>query len=123
MTDQELLMMAAQAAGIEIPKPNAWFTYDERGGFEWWNMDGTRVEKRFNPLSDDGQALRLAVRLGHLDLQWCIASAWQASINEDDALAHVRREIVTQAAKFGKALPLNAVLGRPDCCIKTDHEK
>ena len=64
-SDRELLELAAKAAGIAIPKSlNSWVTYNDQSGFQWWNMDGTRTEKVFNPLTDDGDALRLAVKLG-----------------------------------------------------------
>lgn len=58
MTDRELLELAAKAAGIEI---SYWCpTHEAFWCGEYWN-----------PLTDDGDALRLAVRLGisvHLDL-------------------------------------------------------
>ena len=54
MTDRELLEAAAKAAGIEV----------------WWNGRTCFVLKtkvathEWNPLTDDGDALRLAVTLG-----------------------------------------------------------
>jgi hypothetical protein len=57
MTDRELLELAAKAVGIE---------------FSWINGDGARLDRkpgvmqpyvRWNPLTDDGDALRLAVKL------------------------------------------------------------
>lgn len=60
-TDRTLLELAAKAYGIEVPKKlNNWLTYDDKYGFQWWNMDGTKAEKSFNPMNDDGDALRLA---------------------------------------------------------------
>lgn len=62
-TDLELLELAAKAAGM-IPRDE--WAYDEEWGlkvsaglppYEWWN-----------PLADDGDALRLAVKLGIYDL-------------------------------------------------------
>ena len=64
MSDRELLELAAKAAGVDIPKPNPWFSYYEKQGFMWMNMDGSRAEKTWNPIHDDGDALRLAVKLG-----------------------------------------------------------
>lgn len=58
MTDRELLELAAKAAGYEIDfgdPVNGWYAkgFDENGDpAEWWN-----------PLNDDGDALRLAVNL------------------------------------------------------------
>jgi hypothetical protein len=53
MTDRELLEMAAKAAGIngEIQDGDIGFWIDRRRGIVW------------NPLTDDGDALRLAVKL------------------------------------------------------------
>ena len=58
MTDKELLTLAAKAVGVEI---------------EYWTGDTPRVVEMFrghlpnynewNPLADDGDALRLAVKL------------------------------------------------------------
>ena len=53
MTDIELLERAAKAAGVDL---------------EWSTMDGVSPRNRdgwnsWNPLTDDGDALRLAVRL------------------------------------------------------------
>ena len=50
-TDRELLEAAAQAAGMQHK----------------WHADGLLVDERcgvWNPLTDDGDALRLAVKLG-----------------------------------------------------------
>jgi hypothetical protein len=49
MTDRELLELAAKAAGLSHPDGVYWLTNDL--GYQW------------NPLIDDGDALRLAVKL------------------------------------------------------------
>jgi hypothetical protein len=50
MTDGELLELAAKAAGVECKKtPIGFYLSDE--------------DRNWNPLTDDGDALRLAVRL------------------------------------------------------------
>ena len=54
MTDRELLELAAKAAGIK--------TSLHKETDSLW-IDGPRV---WNPLTDDGDALRLAVKLGFL---------------------------------------------------------
>lgn len=57
MTDQELLELAAKAAGIDTTRC---LQYTD-GAFDWPEKVG-----RWNPLADDGDALRLAVKLGFL---------------------------------------------------------
>lgn len=68
MTDLELLERAAKVAGIKYdpeaskphPKSGAWFGL-------WLTFDREPTEydrRRWNPLKDDGDALRLAVKLG-----------------------------------------------------------
>ena len=65
MTDRELLELAAKAAGIHIDKSKHNGGGDGNTGFDvlgnavldWHNG------KTWNPLTDDGDALRLAVRL------------------------------------------------------------
>jgi hypothetical protein len=68
MTDRELLEAAAKAAGQER----------SAGGDLWSNARGTL----WNPLTDDGDALRLAVKLHlHLNLEPYGASARQQGKN------------------------------------------
>jgi len=55
MTDRELLELAAKAAGIKISQ----WSNAQAGGF----LPGGRGDF-WNPLTDDGDALRLAVKLG-----------------------------------------------------------
>ena len=114
MTDRELLELAAKAAGDEIQWDSVeacWYreTDDYPGNPEW------------NPLTDDGDALRLAVKL-EIDLQ----HNWQSVIGiytrndsvkvgipshaevggdeYQDRLAATRRAIVRAAAEIGKAM-------------------
>lgn len=54
MTDKELLELAAKAAG------NIEYFWTENGNLVLSAPDG----KQWNPLTDDGDALRLAVKLG-----------------------------------------------------------
>jgi hypothetical protein len=115
-TDRELLGFAAKASGIEIGEwhdsANAFFRVD--GGQSWWN-----------PLEDDGEALRLAVRLrldvcirGHEcevfsdDEGDCLASEpiWYASAmatitdqSPYEPFAATRRAIVRAAAAIGES--------------------
>lgn len=97
MTDRELLELAAKAAGHEQ---------------EWThNKCEIRIENdwvEWNPLTDDGDALRLAVRLG-IDLMLAgeIIGAFDniekqhAEKRGTDPYAATRRAIVKAAAAIG----------------------
>ena len=101
MNERKLLELAAKAAGIDIPqKLNNWITYGEKYGFQWWNMDGTRTEKTFNPLHDDGDALRLVVKLMEFEPY---KSRGKAPFISND-LAATRRAIVRAAAAIGETM-------------------
>ena len=110
MTDRELLEYAAKAAGIEIVD---WIAEGAviDGDDGWWN-----------PLTDDGDALRLAVKL-RLDVwhsKWPSGKRYAAaqevwdvndSVYYDDGVEHgndpyaaTRRAIVRAAAEIGKAM-------------------
>jgi hypothetical protein len=105
MSDKELLELAAKAAGIKIYDPtlfvNGRYMVRMPHGFsDYWN-----------PLTDDGDALRLAVKLGiTIDMHDCCA--WSRGhlgmIQEfwggDFDLCY-RRAIVRAAAEIGKAMP------------------
>ena len=109
MTDRELLELAAKAAGIQdgnwLCDGSYWVgAYD--GGCEW------------NPLTDDGDALRLAVKLGfyvtvfaRLDppdvwVGYKIGADGRNAIEElgYDPYAATRRAIVRAAAEIGKGM-------------------
>lgn len=111
-TDRELLELAARAAGIEL----IW--KDEPG----WapKLKANRMQS-WNPMDDDGDALRLAVKL-HLvvaimpEQKWCEKAAFTACYSfqgpergdtdhGDDAGAATRRAIVRAAAAIGEAMP------------------
>ena len=115
MTDRELLKLAAKAAAYEIDfdgSVNGWYVngYDENGDpAAWWN-----------PLTDDGDALRLAVKLQIEITTYPKAGEVGAgrSANlvgygkhgrvfeyfRDDPYAATRRAIVRAAAEIGKEL-------------------
>ncbi len=70
MKDRKLLELAAKAAGMKVapldgpwgpPDEGAWF-YNANGGGGMFSIDARPM--RWNPLTDDGDALRLAVKLG-----------------------------------------------------------
>ena len=127
MTDRELLELAAKAAGIEL----FWKWSDaERASVPFtrhpnWYPGGTRVDQPWNPLTDDGDALRLAVKL-----RMCMDTYMDPSSRFDtderctlvvlpfpsdysagewhvdsDPYAATRRAIVRAAAEIGKAKP------------------
>ena len=102
MTDRELLELAAKAAGGFVYVENmGWIEQDEHGNRgSWWN-----------PLGDDGDALRLAVKLG-----MCVEVLSDQKVVFVDALyiielplgddhyAATRRAIVRAAAEIGKGM-------------------
>ena len=122
MSDRELLEFAAKAAGIHVPtkKDYPWAYIDESGIFRDISCagDGTRMS-RWNPITDDGDALRLMVRL-RLEPRFIDNSHSNgaepsrvtlhnfAGIVENidgDPLAATRRAIVRAAAEIGRQMP------------------
>ncbi|OQA84409.1 MAG: hypothetical protein BWY31_02403 [Lentisphaerae bacterium ADurb.Bin242] len=126
MNDRELLELAATAVGYDIshsmnterlmltPSVDALLV----------RKDGKLVTTGWNPLIDDGDALRLAVELKLAifppegdDGDFAVASVpdgvlddfgetWiQESVKDGDKLAATRRAIVCAAAEIGKAMP------------------
>lgn len=118
-SDRELLELAAKAAGYQI---HIWGTPGEENCAR---MD-TTVGDRWNPITDDGDALRLAVKLritvhhpnpadlggGYVTARLCLyryryhflkESFFVESFDGDDCAA-VRRAIVRAAAEIGKTL-------------------
>lgn len=108
MDDRELLGLAAEAIGGEFDH-----------GAECITMDGIEF-KQWNPLEDDGDALRLAVKLGLLiDLMSIDGSAvtkpcvsvedseglWEVELCDSDPYAATRRAIASAAAEIGKEKP------------------
>lgn len=102
-TDRELLEAAAKAAGIEL---RYWAESQES-----FNLALTEPRRWWNPLADDGDALRLAVRL-ELDVyvrkekNFCEADSpmkvTKREKYEPDPYAATRRAIVRAAAAMGK---------------------
>ena len=116
MTDRELLEMAAKAAGLD----DAEWVYDEgrpSGFILTARLPGFRCI--WNPLTDDGDALRLAVKLqmivcvraeGKTDACVRVTSfitPWRSFMedHEADPYAATRRAIVRAAAAIGKEMP------------------
>ena len=112
MTDRELLELAAKAAGITLEwdgNPEEWMPmYYEGKTYHSWN-----------PLDDDGDAFRLAVKLGLLidcddvlkDVEAVLVMRNHNDqfirMNEpygDDPYAATRRAIVRAAAEIGREM-------------------
>ncbi len=93
MNDRELLELAAKAVGLpEFGWMGPAFMYVKNNTFTDWN-----------PLTDDGDALRLAVKLNLLttecveDWKWCRDKTEHA-----DVCASYRRAITRAAAEVGR---------------------
>lgn len=115
MTDRELLELAAKAAGKDMSGWR-WFDHPAPGAFVWC-YEGATTANKWNPLTDDGDALRLAVRLG-IDEVFTVAIAgrggyvaacdanlglsWAEEKLLEDPYAATRRAIVRAAAEIGR---------------------
>lgn len=120
-TEKELLELAAKAAGIE-GEWCAFFGITGHGaGKKQFGIGDPAVfvwgiDRLWNPLEDDGDALRLAVKLhlqlscgSHLRRSWATRGAidWYAywdQFDGDEGKA-IRYAIVRAAAEIGKAMP------------------
>lgn len=110
MTDREMLELAAKAAGLSLdsddngnPVRVEWFRGHLRNEYEW------------NPLTDDGDALRLAVKL-QLSADFFddfIRVGFTPNDNDSDQVAEpsipdpyaaTRRAIVRAAAEIGRSM-------------------
>ena len=109
MTDRELLELAAKAAGIEIQWPSIGDASCRRT--DTWDI--------WNPLTDDGDALRLAVALwivpevykpdhsviAHIDADlYPSTTVSPVEFLGDDPYAATRRAITRAAAEIGKEM-------------------
>lgn len=119
MTDKEMLELAAKAGGIQYEFfPNQF--RDASGAFvDAADGSGTFVVGNlvWNPLTDDGDALRLAVKLGFsVNIHLCdedgysSVSVWGKSQHrknafEGDLCKAARYAITSAAAEIGKAMP------------------
>lgn len=124
MTDRELLELAAKAAGIEYGADRT------ECGISLTDKNGRHPYfPKWNPLTDDGDALRLAVKLQltvcneHLSagVAYCTRQKPGNGIDEDtypevrsgmneseliaEDYAATRRAIVRAAAEIGRAMP------------------
>lgn len=105
MTDRELLELAAKAAGIHVR------TWDGHSG-PMCAIDDDLHGSMWMPLSDDGDALRLAVNLNIHILRYesmttaapLLAKFGCDERDDGDPHAATRRAIVRAAAEIGKEL-------------------
>ena len=114
LSDPELLKLAARAAGID------WFDEPALQAGKGLHMKSGPF---WNPLTDDGDALRLAVKL-RIDLEWredgrisayrhahadghCFTAIEFTAIESgrEDSAAATRRAIVRAAAAIAQTLP------------------
>jgi hypothetical protein len=121
MSDKELLELAAKAAGMTID------THYIDGGASVWEGERHHSDwiPDWNPLTDDGDALRLAVKLrmdvrlddpnaatsGWTEYQDCAPTRdgrgpwyWKEFAPDGDPYAATRRAIVRAAAEIGRSM-------------------
>lgn len=116
MTDREMLELAAKAYGFGDPEGNFIWTESEypRGsktnGALWNYMGWCDTAQLWNSLTDDGDALRLAVKLGiefYMEGNEESECVWANEIFEwtdGDALSATRRAITRAASQIGKEM-------------------
>lgn len=111
MDDRELLELAAKAAGLE------WYGFygDDEAECKYLDIGPNDVEP-WNPITDDGAALRLAVRLRmNIEIdslethavvrkRGALAAFEPQSVGPVDESAATRRAIVRAAANIGKEM-------------------
>lgn len=115
MNDRELLELSAKAVGVDLQPieiKNVTYLGDDR--FIGYMVSPEKWPRGwFNPLTDDGDALRLAVQLSLTVYQWsmseCCVCTEDGTINEGvvykkDPFAATRRAIVLAAAEIGKGM-------------------
>jgi len=101
VSDRELLKLAAKAAGIDYHATREDGTKCIHDGRGYWN-----------PLTDDGDALRLAVKLGltvsqlmnnrEVEVNDYDETVFVNEFHEPDPAAATRRAIVRAAAEIGR---------------------
>lgn len=123
MMDRELLELAAKAAGMRVR------TWEGHSGTRC-AIDDERHGRMWNPLTDDGDALRLAVKLYipfHVFYEHKSVIAYSKKTNlhtegfdaqefftEVDEFTATRRAIVRAAAEIGKAMEGGQHVGNVD---------
>lgn len=129
--DVDLLRLAAKAAGITIDFPCGMYdpmlvVKDEFGNYRWWN-----------PIIDDGDALRLAVKLRlrinrEINCGCDIVEVFGPEADDmschcstedvvDDTYAATRRAIIRAAAEIGKGIPQQQPAA--ECVLEDNYYK
>ena len=111
-TDRELLEMAAKAAGFAWGKQD---DHPDRIELYLLPLSKENLYTPWNPLTDDGDALRLAVRLRMRVESWGSGASAVVSVDNrafvaephygDDPERATRRAIVRAAAAIGRSMP------------------
>lgn len=118
MQERELLELAAKAFGLPLGYGDGQYFYCEHGPFGagMYGRQGN-APLNWNPLTDDGEALRLAVKLKMRIGIDAIPIGSVVVVSDDkfrpdtherigsDATHATRRAIVRAAAEIGKAMP------------------
>ena len=120
MTDRELLELAAKAAGVKnlywaVDDPECDWVQSRSPQLPNYNVLEKWTWKTWDPLTDDGDALRLAVKLQIDVLQnpisktvcCCGTDEQECEVFEEygtDPYAATRRAIVRAAAEIGKGM-------------------
>lgn len=111
MTDREMLELAAKAAGYKFK----WFKVKQwvkmKGGFVPYryctgtiDVYGHHYSKPWNPIEDDGDALRLAVKMNLMHGKVFARSVEGHHDDGYDIYAATRRSIVLAAAGIGMVM-------------------
>ena len=99
ITDRELLELAAKAAGA------TWIDDNWPEDLPGLMLDFGKGTTQWNPLTNDGDALRLAVKL-EINLSFsqdCAFGFWIGTPKDgEDLSSHARRAIVRAAAEIGR---------------------
>jgi hypothetical protein len=110
MSDKELLGLAAKAAGIELRMYEGMVVQPGTGLV----VVNAKTGLKWNPLKDDGDALRLAVKL-KMDIEFSMEGVWVIAKNSsnqmldrffihDNDCSATRRAIVRAAAEIGRGM-------------------
>ena len=107
--DRELLEYAANAAGFQVDKRASFMTWRDSQRLALFSPNGGHT--LWNPLTDDGDALRLAVKLKidvYLDENMVETAESRGGFHSEtygnDQYASTRRAIVRAAAEIGKQM-------------------
>ena len=110
MTNRELLELAAKAAGLHIKGHQV--DYNDTFTHLVVGAKFTKQKDKWNPLTEDGDALRLAVKLGltlviESDMVFCRNQKTDKAFREQyskDPYAATRRAVVRAAAEIGREM-------------------